>query len=533
MTIITFEKLTVSSGEAFLLLKFPYDEDIINTIKEEFSHSETGYGYHRQGDEESPLYNECDEDCWFTEFTERSFEAIEEHLESPVPKEYWEEIHTENNESDDETETDTVEERESDSSNDETVEIPDRIKLTLSNENGTVKVTPFNDAVNTVITAETSVESDTENATNHASLVSSEIDNEFDLEANEFPVGLTHRLKNIFTEKEATTTIVDNRVLSDRVSTTWDFEPHLHPYQREVVSDVITHKNTIVQTPTGVDKAVVAARTIYELNLPTVIITSTVEKQQQWEACINNCLNEINWNENKENACTGVTVITYESVSETDEYVMGCLTNADVVVFDECQTPGLADELLKTSMITNATYRIGMTPLRLPDEHPTKSIVTAAIGEAQIGVTIETLQENGVVSEVDFTPETGEITKHVNGERGTIVITNGGTTNKYGLTSDGLTVKRIDELQPQQKFNTVILDVERTISIQEAQQILRMITPDGTESQIKDVNAEKSSNRTMQHGKMFDALTETKPDKTPMKENKNTENRTRTTAVSD
>lgn len=502
MTIITFEKLTTSQDETFLLLKFPYDGDIIDAIKSNFSHAQTGYGYHKEGDVESPLYNEYDEDCWFTDYNEASFEAIEKHLETPVPNEYWEEVKSKQDDEDEkqDTESDDVDTDTTSNKDKEVSKLPDEVRISISNDKGVLKLDPFNESINEVILNNMSEEE------KQVSNISTKTNIGKTFEKREYPVGLLSHIETVLHGEDVSTTVIDNRVTDGTIGATWEFDGELCQHQLDTVNDVIEQKNTEVIAPTGVDKLTIASRLIYELNASTTILTTTEQRVNDWKESISECLGTISKGYVNTKGMNDISVCTYSDALDSGKESENALIDVDIVIFDESQQKNVGELIWNAGLLTNATYRIAFTPIKIPDSHPKSSYVTASIGKQKTGYSINELQQNGLIPDVEFISETGEYGNRINGDKAVVVTNSEDKTNDEVLNDRNVVVRHVSEMEPTQVFDEVILDISGNISLQHAQCVLRMINPDTSNGIIRDVNRKNKEDRTTQHEKMFMSL---------------------------
>lgn len=208
----------------------------------------------------------------------------------------------------------------------------------------------------------------------------------------------------------------------------WDDKYEVRDYQRRCIDIALKNKRGLIQLATGGGKTIVAARTIKEIGLKNVLFLVTTKEllyqaKRVFEtvlcnpgvgiigdgkceisninvATIQTIVRCVGSEDDYKNYVKEISNLFEESSSDDTQLdetniqkVISCITNANVVFFDECQHAPASTCFLALSKCNKASYRFGLsaTPFREDGEDLT---IEGLFGHNLIEISLSYLIEN-------------------------------------------------------------------------------------------------------------------------------------------
>lgn len=155
----------------------------------------------------------------------------------------------------------------------------------------------------------------------------------------------------------------------------WHSDIELREYQREAVSDALSHGSGMIVMPTGTGKTVVGLKLIQRLSHPVMVIVHRQEIARQWVERIRDTLGVEPcryYGGDRENG--DVMVALYQSILDGRDVRSDVRLNHQVALFDEAHRVG-ADSFSRVALSMNAMYRFGFTATPEREDNATLRVV--------------------------------------------------------------------------------------------------------------------------------------------------------------
>jgi len=187
----------------------------------------------------------------------------------------------------------------------------------------------------------------------------------------------------------------------------WEFSHDLRDYQREAVDAAEEEEQGVIAIPTGGGKTVVAMRLIQRLSRRAVVWVHTKELLYQWAENIRDCLGvepgmigDDQWSEGP------VTVAIMQSVVsrglEGGEDKELAPEDYGVSIFDECHRTSAADTFHKVGQLFPSHYRIGLSATPWRRVQAEELWIEGAVGSEVYSVEPEHLIRKGYLAKPAF-----------------------------------------------------------------------------------------------------------------------------------
>jgi superfamily II DNA or RNA helicase len=336
-----------------LAVQFDYAAAIVTALKR-LSWSGTHRAYNDPEDTDAIV----DYRCWTIDHTEAALEAFEAELGTTVPDDYW----PYGSPSDDST-----------------------VRLVVPEGTSYFRAETDSDRVLSLLDAEFSYR--VEDAEYVDAYQNGDWDGKehlFETRFQRAPVGLLDQARAVL-EAEGYTVTVEREApnTGQDISTEWQFDHDLRPYQRETVRAMLDDDGGIVALPTGTGKTVVGLRFIHALDSRALVLVHSRELLHQWAERIESTLGiEPGIIGDGQFTQGQVTVATLQTLMSQGDARAPAALNEDygTVIFDECHQTSAAEQMYEIGTDIDAFYRIGLsaTPWRRIDGETLK--IEAAVG---------------------------------------------------------------------------------------------------------------------------------------------------------
>jgi superfamily II DNA or RNA helicase len=194
-----------------------------------------------------------------------------------------------------------------------------------------------------------------------------------------FPWGFRNLVKSIFEEWEKysgeTHTIIQDINISFLEHY---YDNELRDYQKQAIEELNTNQGGIISMPCRSGKTRVACEYIKQINKPTMVVVTTIDLKEQWEAQVS----------------SDVIVRTYQGLKAKDKNLLNSL---GLVIFDECHHVS-AKSLYNVAMNCPNAQLVGLsaTPYREDGE---EMKIEAALGKIVYKISRKELVTAGYLSD--------------------------------------------------------------------------------------------------------------------------------------